>query len=376
MEKNLKICFLATADSIHSYKWIKFFAERGHEVYWFSLSSLSFEPIKNVKFHQLDCFINKHLDIPYNILKLRRLLQKISPDILHAHYAGLYGFIGALSGFSPFVLTAWGSDVLFAGKHFLKKHFVKYTIKRADIITCDAEHMRESIIRLGVNAKKIHIIYFGIDTLIFHPDQKCETLKLKLGASSSPLIISLRNFEPVYDVSTLIKAIPLVLKEFPDAKFLILGKGSEEEKLKNLAKSLGILNNTNFSGFVPNDELPKYLASSDIYVSTSLSDAGIAASTAEAMACGLPVIVTDSGENKLWIKEGENGFIIPIKSPNALAEKIIFLLKNKDIRIRIGANARKTIEEKNNYYSEMNKMEYLYERVKNERLKIFNKKIS
>ncbi len=98
----------------------------------------------------------------------------------------------------------------------------------------------------------------------------------------------------------------------------------------------------------------------DVYVSTSLSDAGLAASTAEAMACGLPVVITDFGDNRKWIEDGESGFIVPLKDPKALAEKIIYLLKNKDIRREFGMRNRKIIEEKNNYYREMEKMENSY----------------
>jgi glycosyltransferase involved in cell wall biosynthesis len=105
-----------------------------------------------------------------------------------------------------------------------------------------------------------------------------------------------------------------LLKEVPEAKFLLIEKGSQEEMLKGLAQSLGISDSVKFVGWVTPDELPHYLSSADIYVSTSLSDAGLASSTAEAMACGLPVIITDFGDNRSWIKDEENGFLIPLKS--------------------------------------------------------------
>jgi len=101
----------------------------------------------------------------------------------------------------------------------------------------------------------------------------------------------------------------------------------------------------------------------DVYVSTSLSDAGIAASTAEAMACRLPVVVTDVADNKKWVDNGVNGFVVPIKDPKSLAEKIIYLLQNENIRKKFGKINRKIIEEKNNYYKEMKKMEDIYKRL-------------
>lgn len=240
---------------------------------------------------------------------------------------------------------------------------IKFALRKADLITCDAEHMKEAMIKLGAKPEKIKIIYFGVDTKKFCPGPKDKELIKKLGIENCPVVISLRNLEPIYDVETLIRAIPLVVKEIPNAKFIIAGKGSEEEKLKNLAKELEISESIRFVGFIPNDELPKYLRTADVYISTSLSDAGISASTAEAMACGLPVIITKTGENEKWVKDGEGGYLIPIKNPEILVKKIIYLIKNEKLRKEFGKVNRIIIEEKNNYYKEMEKMEKLYEEI-------------
>ncbi len=291
------------------------------------------------------------------------MIKKIRPDILHAHYAGTYGLVGALSGFHPYVVTAWGSDVLLTRKSFIKRPLVKYVLTKADLITCDAEHMVNTVLNWGINKEKIRIIYFGVEPDRFKPGEKDRGLVAELGLGNSFTVISLRNLESIYDVETLVRAIPLVLREIPEVKFLIAGKGTQEQFLKKLAESLSIMNVTRFVGFIPNEELPKYLRTADIYVSTSLSDAGISASTAEAMACGLPVIITDSGENRIWVENGKNGFLAPIRNPEILAEKIVYLLRNEEIRKKIGENPRKTIEERNNYYKEMEKMGKLYEKV-------------
>jgi glycosyltransferase involved in cell wall biosynthesis len=153
----------------------------------------------------------------------------------------------------------------------------------------------------------------------------------------------------------------MVLKEIPEAKFLVVGGGSQEAKLQEQAKSLGISQNVKFTGRIPNDELPEYLNSADIYVSTSLSDAGLASSTAEAMACGLPVIITDFGDNKKWVEDGTNGFLVPLRNPQVLASKIIQLIRNKEIRDRFGRINRQIIEERNDWQKEMRKIEELYQ---------------
>ncbi len=360
----MKLCFIAVANSIHSVKWINYFAEKGHEVHWITLT-----PKINAEYNQKIIFHNFNNLSNFTLLKLcfkdvKKLIRQIKPDIVHAHYAGMNGLLGALSNFHPFVVTVWGSDVLISGKSIIKRPFVKYILKKADLITTDADHMKEATVKLGINPDKIQLIYFGIDTRKFHPDKKSDDFKLKLGIENRPVVISLRNFEPIYDLESLLQAVPLVVKQFPQAMFLIAGRGPEEKKLKSLTKKLKINNNVRFIGFVANDELPIYLASADVYVSTSLSDAGIAASTAEAMACGTSIVITDSGENKKWVTNNESGFIIPIKNPEQLAQKIIELLKDEQKRNSLGLAGRKIIVQRNDYYGEMNKMEKFYQEIK------------
>lgn len=357
----MKIVFLASAASVHSHKWINYFASKGHQVYWLSLTPPSYEIMPSIRFIEVSSK-SKAISIIKATILLKKLIKQELPDIVHAHYAGTYGLIGALSGFENFFTTVWGSDILFAGREFGKRIFIKYILSCSKIITCDAYHMIEALKALGVEDNKIKIIYFGIDTKRFRPIPKDAAIVKSWNCESSDfLVISLRNFEPVYDVETLIRAIPLVLVRVPNAKFLIAGSGRQEDYLKSLAKDLSVDGQVRFLGKYDNTKLPAYLCSTDAYVSTSLSDAGIAASTAEAMACGVPVIVTDSGENNLWIKDGENGFIVPVKSPEILAERIIALAKDREIARKFGAAGREIIVEKNDYSTEMQKMEYCYE---------------
>jgi len=339
-------------------KWVRYFADRGHDVHLVTFNAR--DQIERVQVHKVRYF--SKVAYPLRILGVRKAVKATSPDLLHAHYVSHYGMYAASTGFKPFVVTAWGSDVLVEPrKSMIKKYVVKYVLKKADLITCDAEHMKERMSRLGVVREKIHLINFGVDTQKFSPKEKSEDIRAKLGIYDSPTVISLRNLDPLYDVESLIRSIPLVLKEIPKSKFVIAGKGSEETMLKELAMSLGVSGNTKFVGFIPNEELPHYLTSVDVYVSTSLSDAGLSASTAEAMACGLPVVVTDAADNRKWVEDGVNGFLVRIKDPKSLAERIVYLLKNENIRNRFGKINRKIIQERNDYYKVMEKMESIYE---------------
>ena len=309
--------------------------------------------------------ISRILNLAPTLIKLKKIIKEIKPDIIHTHSVSPYGYLGALAKFYPFIITPWGNDVLIDVKESkIEKIFTKLSLKKADLITCDGENTEESLINLGVFPEKIKFITFGVDIKKFKSasDEEKKNLKKKYFSPDSNIIISTRTLNSIHNVDTFIKAIPFVIEKISNAKFLIAGNGTEEKKLINLARSLEIYNSIKFLGKLEEKEMISALLASDIYVSTSLSESGLAASTAEAMACGLPVINTDTGDIKLWL-EKEGGFIIPVENPVVLAKKIIYLLQNSEIREKARKVNRKVIEERNNYYKEMGKMEEIYKKL-------------
>ena len=357
----MKICFVTGTESIHSIRWIEWFVSRGHDVHVITPTH------DYVEGTDIYCIGKKENGGSVNFIRktsqTRKLVKKINPDILHAFYAFGTGTFADLSGFHPFVLTAQGSDILTDPSSRIKKVAVKHTLKNADAITCDALHLKAHMMQLGAGGKKINIVYFGTDSIKFSPQQKDESIRKELGLNDDPVVISLRSLNPIYDVGTLVDAIPLVLKQIPDAKFVIAGKGSQEKLLKNKASLLGVDDSVRFIGFIQNDRLPFYLTASDVYVSTSLSDAGLSASTAEAMACELPVVVTDFKVNAEWVKDGESGFIFPLKDSEVLAEKIIILLKDNNLGKQFGSNGRRVVTDNLDFHKEMCKVEEIYREI-------------
>ena len=365
----MKICYIANAGSIHTQRWVNYFALKGDAVHIISPGTGGEGYHDNVRFHLLanplsqPPIISDYVNALIRVIQIRRLVRKIKPDIIHGHYIKTYGYLAIASRFHPAVLTAWGSDILISSrKKPLYKYLTQYTLKGADLVTCDAEHMRNSLIELGTKPQEIHFIKFGVDIQKFKPALKNDKLMRKLKISNSPTIISVRRLEPLYDIGTLIKSMAIVLKDIPKAKLVLLGEGSQELALKELSISLGIANSIMFVGSVPEDLVPQYLTSADICVSTSLTDAG-PGGIIEAMACELPVITTDFGDNKKWVEDGVNGFIIPPKNYEALSSKIIYLLKHDSARMKFGQINRPIIEERNNWEKEMGKMDELYKKL-------------
>jgi len=350
----MKICFLAASNSIHSHQWINFFSNLGHKIIWISLVPSTIKVTDNIEYYEFTSGIFS------SIFKVRKLITKLNPDIVHIHYLGYYGLLGLFSNAKCIVSTPWGSDIIEGKKSFLKRQILLRILNKTKLIICDAYHMRDELKKLNVPHDKINIIYFGVDTKKFvRKDRNLEILN-KFNISNEITIISLRSFEPVYDIKTLILAAKIILKQIPDVHFLLCGRGTLEKELKELVHSLSIDNSVHFTGLIDKQLLPSLLSSSDIYVSTSLSDAGLASSTGEAMSCETPVVISDSAENDQWINNKVNGFLFSTKNSEQLAEILIKLIKDEPLRKTVGKEGRNIIIKKYDYENEMNKVNDLY----------------
>jgi glycosyltransferase involved in cell wall biosynthesis len=362
----MKICYVADGTSIHTQKWVNYFTKKGHETHLICWKAMpGYED--NVNLHLLTRLapkiwtVSQYLSFVFWILQVRRVINRIKPDIVDGHYITVYGFLAACSGFHPLVISAWGSDILIhPRRNFLFRFITKYALRKADMVTCDSEVAREGLTKLSVELTKIRVILKGVDTQQFSRQHRNEELGTRLGISGAPTIVSTRSLEPIYNVEMLIRAIPLVLNQTPKVKFIIAGDGKQRKYLETLATSLGISDSFRFIGRILHSDLSEYLALSDIYVSTSLSDTSHI-SLQEAMACQLAPVVTDIPANRAWIEDGKNGFIVPVNDIKALADRIVHLVRNEHLREEFGRANRRIIQEKAEYEQEMVKGEEAYQ---------------
>jgi glycosyltransferase involved in cell wall biosynthesis len=284
---------------------------------------------------------------------LKNILNNLQPDIVIAYDALSYGFYSALTGFKPFLLFVWGSDVLiWPQRSLLFKSVAEYSLKKADAILVDSDVQAKACIRLGAPVGKIiRVPWFDVNEAQSFKvkDETKQEIRLNLGFSEDEIIvISTRLHEPIYSVETLIFAMSELLKQNPKVRLLILGRGSRTPFLKRLAQSQGVSHKVEFVGKVNRERVFEYLQVSDIYVSTSLSD-GTSSCLLEAMSCKLPVVVTDIPGNREWIIDQHNGLLFPVKAWKWLALKIVELIENEDLRKSFGKKAYATVAEKANW---------------------------
>ena len=294
--------------------------------------------------------MRKHLLTLMRARTLRKNLIRIKPDVLIGCWASTYGFYSAYSNFHPFILFIWGSDVLiFPKKYFPLKPLVTYSIKKADIVVVDSKVQKEAAMELGCDPQKIAMFpWVNLDEFGGNQNQRIKIRKECGWGSDDIVVISLRHHKSIYGIEYLINAIPHILKENKNIKFLILGEGPLTEVFKLRVDKFIKSGEVKFVGTVPHENIADYLSAADIYVSTSFSD-GTSASLLEAMACSLAPVVTEIEGNKEWVRDGMNGLLVPVANSKSIAEKILLLASDHKLRKTLQVEAEETVRTRVNW---------------------------
>ena len=277
------------------------------------------------------------------------ILKKKGIDLIHAHWSLPQGFLGILAGHLlkvPCITTLHGSDV-FGLRRPIFRLPNKFAIRHADICTANSRATAQKALRMTA-CRNLMIIPMGVDLNDFKKSTEVGDLKKKLRLDGE-VILSVGRLIDLKGTDYLIKALPKVLLRFPQTKALIIGSGPQKSYLLNLAKELHIKDSVVFIGQIPHSQMAKYYSLADVFVLPSITNKmgeteGFGVVLLEAMACGLAVIGSDTGGIPDIIKDGETGLLFHQKDSPDLANQIIRLLTDEDLRKKMVANARNLIE--------------------------------
>jgi glycosyltransferase involved in cell wall biosynthesis len=201
---------------------------------------------------------------------------------------------------------------------------------------------------------------WGVDLEHFSPGDGSE-LREKLGWEKEFILLSTRSWEPIYGVDTLVRAFLRAASEGPSLRLLMLGNGSRKQQIKRLVAESEFSDRVQFVGLVSHEELSDYYRAADLYVSASRSD-GSSVSLMEALASGLPALVTDIPGNREWVNRGENGWLFPSGEHEDLADAALFAASEVKSRPRMSAAARATAEKKADWRNGARSLLDAYER--------------
>lgn len=353
----MKILILSDCNNPHTIKLVKSFSKKNNiEVFLYGLERLKvndYLTLKNFNVKTLDIKVKKSGTISkikylQAIFDIKKIIKEFRPDIVHAHYASSYGLLGVLSGFHPFVISVWGSDIyIFPKKTFIHKIILKYNLKKADKILSTSFAMAKETSKY--TNKNIDVIPFGVDLDVFKSKKVLDSYYAPFN-SEDIIIGTVKSLEKIYGVEYLIKAFKIVLDKHKNLplKLLIVGGGSLKKSLISLTKELKIDDKVKFVGKIPYYDVCIYHNIIDISVFLSLSESfGVA--VVEASACEKPVVVSNVGGLPEVVDNGLTGFVVPVKSEKKAAEAIEKLILNRDLRVKMGKNGRKKVKELYNW---------------------------
>ncbi|MFI6724590.1 glycosyltransferase family 4 protein [Streptomyces sp. R-74717] len=192
----------------------------------------------------------------------------------------------------------------------------------------------------------------GVDEKTFHPDSGGDLIRARLGLSDRPVVVCVSRLVPRKGQDTLILAMPAILAQVPDTVLLIVGGGPYAEELKRLAEETGVGDSVRFTGPVPWDELPAHCGAGDVFAMPcrtrrgGLDVEGLGIVFLEASATGLPVVAGDSGGAPDAVLDGETGWVVRGGSVEESADRIVTLLRDPELRQRMGERGRAWVEEK------------------------------
>jgi glycosyltransferase involved in cell wall biosynthesis len=394
--QRLRIAVLGNFDGVHTRSWLRWFVARGHDIHAISFYQPA-TPLEGVTMHVLrdrkpraSTPITNHQlptsgatagegarapgtswTLPAGVLRLihamryrraglRRVLDDIAPDIFHAHFVVEHGFYGALAGVHPYVVTAWGSDILVEpGRDPLSRQVAKWTLRRADLVTSNNRYMADRIAALGAPRSKVEVVTLGADA--YFGERWADSVNVAgRNEGDGPVMLSTRAHEALYDIASILDAYAIVVRLRPGARLIVAHSGSLTDQLRAQAATIG--GDIEFTGTVGPERLRELMTSAEVFVSVPASD-GTSVALLQAMAAGAFPIVSDLESQREWIDDGQNGLRVPLGAPVALVDGIMHALGNPDLRRRAADLNRIIVAERGTNETQMAKMEQLYLRL-------------
>lgn len=294
---------------------------------------------------EIDAMRDKSFDLSA-VKKLIRVFKKEKPDIVHAHASMSARIAAKLCGikvvytrhsvFEPSKKISKGIGKLICG-------FVNN--KTSDRIIAVAQAAKDNLIKTGVDEKKITVILNGVEPLPRLSEDEKAKLKESLGIGKDEKVISIvARLNPVKGHKYFVEAAQKIKEKGLKAKFLIAGTGEAEEDIKEQIKSLNLDDTVKMLGFL--SDVSGIMNITDIQANCSFGTEATSLALLEGMSLGVPAVVTEFGGNPGVIKNGKNGFLVPVNDADALAEKIAKLIEDKKLYEKMQAESLLIYKEK------------------------------
>jgi phosphatidylinositol alpha-1,6-mannosyltransferase len=279
-------------------------------------------------------------------------VHKGNPAILHAgdlYPQGVSALILKRMTGLPYIAYCHGEDIALTDRYKYQPHMRNRIYRGADAVIANAEFARESLLRIGVPEFRIFKITPGVDLDRFSPRSAREELIDKWNLKGKKIVLTVARLIARKGHDLVLRAIARLAQELPDAVYLIVGRGPEEQRLQKLAAELGIMDSVRFAGHVPEELLPDCYNLCDVFAMLNREEAngdleGFGMVFLEASAMGKPVIGGRSGGTADAILEGKTGFRVDASQLDELTARLRMLLTDTKLRCQIGSAGRDRVQ--------------------------------
>jgi glycosyltransferase involved in cell wall biosynthesis len=363
----MKVIYFTFDYSPHDHRFLSALAETNHEVFYVRLQrgqrQVEDRPVP-MQVEQVQWAGGqgdfRWLDLPRLTFDFRRLTSEIKPDLVHAGPIQTCAFIAILSGFRPVLTMSWGFDLMEdVHRNRGMERITRYTLKRSKFFTSDARVTCDKAVSYGMNPKRTVVFPWGVDLGHFKPAAENSSV-----AADRFTLFCNRSWEPRYGVDVLARAFVRAAQQDPTLDLLLLGGGSQAQPIRRILEGGGVLDRVRMPGQIPQKDLPRWFQMADLYISPSHVD-GSSVSLMEALACGIPALVSDIPANQEWVTEGVNGWLFPDGNADALAAKILSAAAHRETLPGMGRAAREVAERRADWKSNFSQLLHAYEQTVN-----------
>jgi glycosyltransferase involved in cell wall biosynthesis len=419
----MRLLFISDVGSVHARRWASEMIRRGHEVVFLSVRPGELEGATVIYRDPGDLPAPKWLKL---LRHLRFIIRECwyfwfgGFDVIHVHYLRADAIAWAASWHPRSVISVWGSDVRLVEEGGDPRHLGlrRRALEKAALVTATNQFLADRVRKLAPDAKRIEIIPFGVDLSCFDrsrwvpprrgvqmnaPDVIASKAKqsprahAQLNALEEVRFLSIKpRLLPTYGPDLAIRALAIVIRDFPSAKLTLVGSGDPayKKELMDLAEELGISRRMVFLESVAHAEVPSLFAHTDVLVQSSRWESfGVV--ILEAAAMGVPAIATNVGgvsdivvtgrRDVQFIRLGglnapdviaseakqspfipvqpnapDTGVIVPAENVDALAEAMLILARDTEFRLRLGQNAYQMVISRYDFQKNADRMETLY----------------
>jgi N-acetyl-alpha-D-glucosaminyl L-malate synthase BshA len=324
-------------------------ARRGHEIHFITYSQPVRLALLNPNVHYHEVIVPEyplfHFQ-PYELAlssKLVDMVKLYKIEVLHVHYAIPHAYAGYMAkqmlkdeGIDiPMVTTLHGTDITLVGNHPFYKPAVTFSINKSDYVTSVSQSLKDDTLKLFNIKNEIQVIpnFIELDKNKYDPTVPCR--RSVMANPDERIITHISNFRKVKRIPDIIKIFYKIQKEIP-AKLMMVGDGPEKEKAERMCRKFGIQDKVIFFG--NSNEIDRILGLTDLFLLPSETESfGLAA--LEAMACGVPVISSNSGGLPEVNLEGVSGYLSDVGEINEMAQNALKILKDDSVLAEFKKNA-------------------------------------